>query len=187
MIMRGTIAVVAGAAAISAAIVVGSLAARGSDASGWLLAARYTARFSFVILLGAFIGPGWIRGVAGPVERAGIMAFGAAHGIHLAALTTYRIVAGTVPGTAAFVVGGAGYALLGALLIAIARGRVNRAFGSAALHYLLAVFLLTYARKIGTPDQHWVGVVGTAVCGAAFVLRHLPRKSLKSTAGSTAA
>jgi len=167
-----TAAAIAGACLAIAA----PLAWSGWDTQGWLLAARYTARLSFLVILVAFVAVPWTRSSDPGPERSAILAFGAAHGIHLGALITYRAIAGTMPSASGLVIGGAGYALLAVMVVFIVRGKTSRAFQAGALHYLLVVFLLTYATKISTVDQHWAGLIGASICGAALMLRHLGKR-----------
>lgn len=164
-----------GAIAAASAVIALSLAFHGTGDAGWLLAAQYTARFAFALFLVAFLGPAWLPGFDDAAERAAILAFGAAHAIHLGALITYRAIAGTIPSASGLVIGGAGYVMLVAMMLLIARGRASRAFRSGVLHYLAVVFLLTYATKIPTGDQHGAGVMGTSACVIAFGLRHARR------------
>jgi len=163
----------AGAAGISVVITALTLTVFGPAAQGWLLTARYTARYSFALFFGAFVGPKWSRGDAPAIERAGILAFASAHGVHLAVLTTYRIVDGSVPAVSGLVVGGLGYALLALLVMLALRGPVPNGMRSGVLHYLFGVFALTYALKISSTDQHAAGIAGVVACGAALVLRHM--------------
>ncbi len=162
---------VTGASAIAAAIVAGSLWFAEVNVEGWLLAARYTARWSFAVFLAAYLGPAIVRGFGEARTRTAILAFGAVHGIHLGALVTYRIVAGETPPTTALAVGGLAYALIVVLVVAELRRKSGRVLRAVTLHYALAVFVVTYAARLSSTDQYWVGVVGVAMGAAALVVR----------------
>jgi len=161
----------AGCAGVAALVTAITLVAAGPDIHGWLLAARYTARFSFATFLVAFLGPRCVPGRLGGKESALIIGFAAAHGIHFLVLVTYRLVEGSVPPASSLAVGGIGYVSLGLLAFLTLRGSVSGWIGSAVLNYLLAVFVLTYVLKIPLPDQYVVGVAGTVVGVAAYVAR----------------
>ncbi len=164
-------AYVAGAAGVSAAITAGTLAVFGPAVEGWLLAARYTARWSFVVFLGAFLGTALVRALCEAKTRAAILAFGAVHGIHLGVLVTYRIIAGETPPVTALAVGGFAYGLIAALMVAELVRRSGPVFRGVVLHYALLVFVLTYASRLNAPETEWVGIIGVGVGAAAFLLR----------------
>jgi len=158
------------AAAIASSIIVLSVIAGGADATGWLYAARYTARWSFVVFLAAFLGPALARFDEARTREA-ILAFGAVHGIHLGALVTYRVVAGEAPPLVALVVGGLAYALIAALIVAEVRGRSGPRLRAAAMSYAWFVFVVTYADRLGAAETRWVGIVGVGVGVAAVAVR----------------
>src|SRR5262249_51404182 len=86
----------AAAAVAGAAIWLGR--AIGSDVTeGWLLAARYTARVSFLLFLPVYCASSWHRLRPGPASRAVLanrrslgLAFASAHTVHLGALSMFR-------------------------------------------------------------------------------------------------
>lgn len=163
--------VVGGASMIALVVMAASLVYAGADVEGWLLAARYTARWSFMVFLAAYLGPVLVRGLGEADMRAVILAFGAVHGIHLAALVTYRMVVGEAPGLDALAVGGLAYGLIAVLVTAEWLQKSGRVLRAVALHYAWFVFVLTYATRLGTADLHWVGMTGVAVGLVAFVIR----------------
>jgi hypothetical protein len=112
-----------------------------------------------------------VRGIGDAGTRATILAFGAVHGIHLGALVTYRVVVDETPEAGALAVGGLAYALIAALMVAEIFNKSGRVLRSVALHYALVVFVLTYATRLNSSEQYWVGVIGVAVGGAAFLIR----------------
>lgn len=159
------------AAGVAAATTAASLALFSPTTDGWLHAARYTARWSFIVFLVAFLGPVLMRGFDETRTRAAILAFGAAHGIHLAVLVTYRVVVGETPPVTALVVGGLAYGLIVALMVAELVRRSGPVFRAVTLHYALLVFVLTYASRLNAPETKWVGIIGVGVGIAAFLLR----------------
>lgn len=162
---------VAGASFVAVCVIGASLAAAGPDAQGWLLAARYTARWSFVVFLVAFLGPVIAPGFNEAGTRAAILAFGAVHGIHLGALVTYRVVTGEAPGPDALAVGGLAYGLIAVLVAAELLGKSGRALRAVALHYAWFVFVLTYATRLGSAETRWVGIVGMGAGVGALITR----------------
>lgn len=162
---------VAGTSLVAVCVIGTSLAITGPGAEGWLLAARYTARWSFAVFLVAFLGPVVARSFGESHARTAILAFGAVHGIHLGALGTYRVVAGEPPGLDALAVGGLAYGLIAVLVGAELAGKSGRVLRAVGLYYAWFVFVLTYATRLGTADLHWVGVTGVAVGAAAILVR----------------
>jgi methionine sulfoxide reductase heme-binding subunit len=92
---------------------------------GWLHAARYTARFSFVIFLAVFLSRPWhqlwpSRTTLWAVlhRRALGLAFATAHFIHLYALTRFRLESEQMPRLRLPLIGGVGaYVLLAAMAV----------------------------------------------------------------------
>ena len=82
----------------------------------WLLATRYTARFSFPVFLLAFTASSWARLVPGRRTRALVRArrglglgFATAHTVHLAALAIYNAIVANVPSLTTLAGGGVAY------------------------------------------------------------------------------
>jgi sulfoxide reductase heme-binding subunit YedZ len=163
--------------------------ARGGDrATGWQLAARYTARVAFPLFLAIFVAGPWRRLAPGPVprwlvaRRRGLgLAFVGMFTVHLAALASYALVRGQAPGVATLVVGGGAFAALSALALTSRDAAVRRlgarrwrrlhAFG---LYYLWAIFTLTYAGRLARAPGFYVGFA--LVCVAALALRIAGRR-----------
>ena len=61
----------------------------GNVPENWLLSARYTARFAFVLFLVPFVLPKWIARFGDASIRDSLLAFATAHTVHLGVLITY--------------------------------------------------------------------------------------------------
>jgi sulfoxide reductase heme-binding subunit YedZ len=176
-----------------------SLRAFGTDADGWQMAARHTARLSFFLLLTAYlIGPAAALApsrftAALKLERRGFgLAFAGAHFVHLGALVMFLQVSGDAASLPTLVVGGLGYVLI-ALMAATSNDVSVRALGLAnwrrlhafALHYAWLVFVITYARRIASYPDKPEYVVLLACAFAALAIRlAAPRSSTAAVANS---
>jgi methionine sulfoxide reductase heme-binding subunit len=149
-------------------VIAASLQAFGQEAFGWQMAARFTARLSFLMFLIPYLASSFAillpSGATRSLvrERRGFgLAFAGAHFVHLGALSTFMVVAGEAPGVPQLVFGGFGYVMI-ALMAATSNDWSVRKLGAnwARLHafglnYVWFVFVvLTYARRIATfPDK----------------------------------
>lgn len=170
-------------AALTVAVL--SLQTFGATADGWQMAARYTARLSFFLLLMAYLiapvaalAPSRIT-AALKVERRGFgLAFAGAHFVHLAALIMFLQVSGSPAQLPTLVIGGFGYVLI-ALMAATSNDFSVRALGPViwrrlhafALHYVWLVFVITYARRIASFPDRPEYVVLLACALAALAIR----------------
>jgi DMSO/TMAO reductase YedYZ heme-binding membrane subunit len=154
-------ALAVGAVAGAGAVAVG-LAAGGAGAEGWQLAARYTARVSFLLFLPVYLASPLRRLAPGPATRALVarrralgLGFAAAHVVHLGALLRFARLSGEPPDLPALVVGGAAYAALLAMAAtsndaAVRRlGRSWRVLHRTGLHLLWFVFAFSYLGRLG--------------------------------------
>jgi len=149
------------AAALGALLAVGyALDAGTSHAESWQLAARYTARLSFMIFLLVFVLRSWNSLAPSVLSRRLLrrrrslgLAFATAHTVHLAALTTFFAVKGTRPEPITVVVGGGAYLTLYAMAAtstdaAVRRlGRNWRRLHTFGVYYLWFVFAFTYGTR----------------------------------------
>jgi len=171
-------AVLAAAAIFAAlAVMVAPLLVYGADPETWRYSARYTARFSFGLLLIVLVAPARVQRFGDAATRDTFFAFAAAHIVHLGALATYRILTSQVPDAAALAVGGLAYGFLAYVAIALLFGRPPGRALNIAAYYLIIVAAITYATRIPVDESRLVGVVGLTACAAALVLRHLPRRA----------
>ena len=177
---RRTIVWIAIAAALSLTVVLTTLAFQGFDAGGWLLCARYTARFSFFCFLLAFLTPKWIPNVGDQESRDLFLAFAAAHFVHFGALMKYLSESAIEMNTGQETVGALAYLILVSLVIWLVRGRRFHRFHGPLVHYILLVFALTYGSRLPNEESRIVGIVGVGTAILALALRHLPKSAVKT-------
>lgn len=169
--------------ALGGATVGAALAAFGPNAEGWQMAARYTARVSFLLFIAVYLTAPAARAFAwvAPLkrERRGLgLAFAAAHYIHLGALVTYFQVAGTTPSLLSVTLGGFAFVLI-AIMAATSNDASVRALGpmnwrrlhTFGLHYVWFIFAATYARRIAANPDMPEYVILLALALAALVVR----------------
>jgi hypothetical protein len=136
------------------------LAAGTGVVEGWQLAARYTARLSFLTFLPFYVAPA-LGGALDALVRhrcAVGLAFASVHTVHLVALTTFLVVAGEAPSPIAIVLGGGGYVVMYAMVLtrhAARRGRgpAVRRLHALGPHFLWLVFALTYLNRVASSSD----------------------------------
>jgi len=119
------VALCAVAAVGASSIIATSLAAYPVPSDGWQHAARYTARFSFVIFLAVFLARPWHQFWPSQTTRWAVLhrrglglAFATAHLIHLYALTRFRLDNKQMPTLGLALVSGVGaYVLIAAMAV----------------------------------------------------------------------
>jgi DMSO/TMAO reductase YedYZ heme-binding membrane subunit len=167
----------AGAAAVAA-----SLTAYGTNAEGWQMAARYTARTSFVLFLVVYLAQPITRLIPAAVpikrERRGLgLAFAGAHFIHLIALTVALSLLGDPPKLVTVTLGGFAFVVIAAMA-ATSNDDAVRSLGANwrrlhtfGLHYVWFIFVATYAGRVASnPNMpEYVVLIGAAI--AALLLR----------------
>jgi DMSO/TMAO reductase YedYZ heme-binding membrane subunit len=158
-----------------AAVLVG-LGAGGPGAEGLRLAARYTARFSFLLFLPVFVASAW-HGLAPSAasrfalrrRRALGLGFASAHAVHLGALTAALRAAGEAPDAAAAVVGGGAYVATFAMAAtsndaAVRKlGRHWRTLHRVGVHWIWFVFAFSYAGRVAAGDLFFAPFVALAL------------------------
>ena len=153
-------------AALSFSTVGASLVLWGPDAEGWLHAARYTARLSFLIFLAPFLASSLVYWLPSPTTRwirakrryLGL-SFALAHFVHLAALIIYLELSGDGRSLITILGGGGAYVMI-ALMALTSNDWSVRTLGPKAwgwLHWLGVwdiwfVFTFTYFGRF-TKDQ----------------------------------
>jgi hypothetical protein len=168
-------ALLAAAATIAAlAVMIAPLLLFGTDQDTWRYSARYTARFSFGLLLIVLVSPARQQRFDAAPTRDAFLAFAAAHIVHLGALATYRYFSNQPPDALAIAVGGTAYGLLAAFALGMLFGRPPGRALPYLLHYLVIVAAITYAMRLPEPETRLIGIVGLAACATALALRHLP-------------
>lgn len=137
------------------------LAAGAAPDERWQLAARYTARLSFLLFLPVYAASAWHRLAPSAASRfvmrrrrAFGLGFATAHTVHLCALTTYQVTVEKWPDAATLIVGGGAYAAMFAMAAtsndaAVRRlGRSWRRLHSVGIHWLWFVFTFSYAGRV---------------------------------------
>ena len=169
---------------LGAAVTGSMLSAHGFTTEGWQLAARYTARTSFLLFLWPYLASSlarlWPNGVTRTVlrERRGFgLAFAGAHGVHFAALVMFFQVSGETPSPVTLALGGFGYVLV-ALMAATSNNASVRLLGrnwprlhTFALHYVWFIFVATYAGRIAKHPDMGEYVVLISLAFAALAVR----------------
>ena len=157
-----TILAFCGAAALGAtvAMLVGHQLAA-TPVEQWRLAARYTARFGFPILLLAFVVSSWHRLAPSAASRFLLirrraigLAFATSHTIHLGALITFNVVAGEVPGLVTLAGGGGAYVMMFAMAATSNDASVRRLgrnwvrLHTVGIYWLWYIFTFSYAGRV---------------------------------------
>ena len=181
------IAFAAGVAAIALGATVGADALEQSR-----LAARWTARVSFLVFLIVYCAPAATQLFPSPVTKAVLrrrrqwgLAFALAHGIHLAALTHYMLLSGEGRPVPVWILTGTAYALTFALALTSndASQRLLRRWWKrlhrTGIHYIWFIFLLSYASRIPDPARMHIGLVFVPIVLAALGLRLAARMSTR--------
>jgi len=171
------------ACSFAAALVAGTAAALGlslgaDTKEGWQLAARYTARVGFLVFfMPVFAASAWHRLAPSPLSRwvmvrrrALGLAFATSHTIHLVALTTFNVVAGTVPDLPTLVGGGGAYLMMFAM-VATSNDAAVRRLGTqrwqrlhrVGIYWLWFIFTFSYAGRIAEGRLAFLPFLGIAL------------------------
>lgn len=151
---------------------------------GWHLATRWTARAGFPLLIVAYsasslarLWPGKATGALLRDRRWWGLGFALCHTAHLCALINYfRALGEPIPPIALYG-GGAAYVLMYAMALTSfpaaqrAMGHWWKRLHSAGIHYLFAIFALSYLGKAFVPESRAIGIGYGAVAIAALGLR----------------
>lgn len=193
--------------ACAAALVVAAAAAafgwsRGADAAeGWQLAARYTARWSFLILIPVFFAGPWQRLAPNPATRALVrhrralgLAFATAHTVHLGMIVRFQLEKGLWPNAVTLIGGGGAYLMMFALAATSHHAAVRRLGGRAWLrlhrvgvHWLWFVFTTSYAGRVAGGQLDFVPLFALALGGYGIrIAAWRARRSSRSRAAAEA-
>ena len=161
----------------------------GSDAEGWQLAARWTARAGFPIFLVTYAASSLFRIFPSETTRTFLrtrrqwgLGFALAHTIHLFALVTYFRVSGQTPNPVTLVGGGFGYAILYAMVLTSNDASMRlldrnwKRLHRFGIHTLWIIYTFSYARRIMMPELRLIGATFTALALTALMLRFMPRR-----------
>lgn len=144
----------------------------------WQLAARYTARLSFLLFLPVYVASSWNQLAPSVAARFAFkrrrslgLAFATAHTIHLGALTTYSILAAKMPSPSTLIVGGGAYVAMFAMVAtsndaAVRRlGKRWRTLHRVGVHWLWFVFAFSYGGRVAGGDLNFVPLFAAAIGG----------------------
>jgi DMSO/TMAO reductase YedYZ heme-binding membrane subunit len=182
------VALCAVAAAGATGIIAVSIAADPVLTEGWRHAARYTARFSFLIFLAVFVVRPWHQLWPSQTTRWAVLhrralglAFATAHFIHLCALTRFRMESAQMPTFGVQLLGGAGaYVLLAAMALTSNDASVRvlgmrnwKRLHTIGIYWIWFFFLEVYGVRIAAGNLFFVPFALVAV--AALLLRAAAR------------
>ena len=188
---------IAGAASVLA--VVAGVAVGASAEEGAKLAARYTARIAFPLLILNYLASSLVTLWPGEGTRALLrqrrhwgLGFALAHFVHLGALVGFFVLIGERPDVFTMVGGGLAYVLLAAMA-ATSTDAARRALGpwwkrlhTAGIHWLWIVFAFTYLGRLSDPERFVQGAVLLPVALAALLLRLAAAWKRRRAGGATA-
>ena len=175
-ITRRTLIWILFSAVLSLTVLLATLLIWGHNEDGWLLCARYTARFSFVCFLLSFLAPKWAPNFSQQDARDAFLAFAAAHIIHFGALMTYLQISDTAMNPGQLTFGSAAYLILVGLTVGLLTGKNFTRFHAPMVHYILFVFALTYSTRLPDEESRIVGILGVGTALLALALRHIPQR-----------
>ncbi len=150
------------AALLGAAAVLHGVLSAPDVAGSWQLAARYTARFSFLVFAVVYGASSWHRLLPSRASRWVMrrrrslgLAFATAHTIHLGALVQFVRERGEMPDLVTLGVGGGAFLAMYALAATSSDAAVRRLGGARwqrlhrfGVHYLWFVFAFTYLGRM---------------------------------------
>ncbi len=155
-----------------------------SRSESWQLAARWTARVGFPIFILTYSASSLGRLWHSPLTRSiwrdrrwWGLGFAAAHTVHLFALITFLRISGETRPVPVLLGGGFGYVLLYAMVLTSddaamrALGKNWKRLHTLGIHWLWAVFFISYLGRVFKPESHMVGLVGTGISLTALGLR----------------
>ncbi len=154
------------------------------EETGWLLAARYTARASFAVFLIAYSASSLLRLWPNGMTKALVryrrqwgLGFALAHTIHLAALAYYNIIILNMPGLQSLIGGGLAYGLMFVMAATSnnasmhVMGRWWKRVHIAGIHWIWFVFTISYFGRLFDPNRWAQGAMLFPLCMAALGLR----------------
>jgi sulfoxide reductase heme-binding subunit YedZ len=191
-----TVALCAVAAAGASSIIAASIAEYSVLTEGWRHAARYTARFSFMIFLAVFVARPWHQLWPSQTTRWAVLhrhalglAFATAHFIHLYALTRFRLESAQMPNLGVQLIGGFGAYVLLAAMAATSNDASVRVLGirnwkrlhTVGIYWIWFIFLATYVARIAAGSLFFVPFALAAL--AALALRVAARVRARAHGG----
>ena len=187
--------VLLGLAALASGLLSGS-----APTEGWQLAARWTARAGFPLLILTYSASSLARLWPGPETRALLrerrywgLGFAACHMIHLVALITFLRLSGTQRPLSTLLGGGLAYLLLIAMALTSTDAAMRRLgtwwkrLHTFGIHWLWFIFAFSYVGRIARPETRMIGLLGGGIAIAALGLRIAARVKTRRSASASSA
>lgn len=173
--------IAAGIAALTLSLSVGS-----GPVEQWGLAARWTARAGFPLLIAAYVSRplaqlwpnDFAKGMLARRRWIGL-GFAASHTVHLVALTMALKVAGESPSVPTLVGGGGAYAIMYLMALTSNRaamqamGKWWKVLHRTGIHWLWFVFAFSYFGRIFDPERAATGLLLFPIAVGAGLIRFL--------------
>lgn len=164
--------------------VLAGFAAGTSEIEQWQLAARWTARIGFPLLILTYSASSLLRLVPGDLTKALVrdrrwwgLGFAMSHTVHLGALVTFLVLSNDPPTLKTLVGGGMGYVLLYPMAFTSndaarrAMGRNWKRLHTLGIHWLWAVFTFSYAGRVAAGVEMPYAAPALAIAVGALALR----------------
>lgn len=150
----------------------------------WGLAARFTARVGFPLLILAYVArplnqlvhTNWSRTLLARRKWIGL-GFAMSHTVHLGALVTALNVAGETRPIGVFIGGGLGYAMLYVMAFTSNQAAMKalgvwwKRLHRFGIHYLWFIFALSYFGRLFNPELMAQGLAGSTIAFGAAAIR----------------
>jgi DMSO/TMAO reductase YedYZ heme-binding membrane subunit len=174
-----------GAAALAGTVVIlASLAAFPGANDGWLHAARYTARLSFLFFVPVFFARAWNQLAPSAASRWALrnrrylgLAFATAHFVHLFALTRFNVATDQVPDTVTLVGGGGAYVFIAAMAatsndwsVRTLGARNWKRLHAVGIFWIWGVFTFSYFGRVAEGQLFFLPFFAIALAGLALRL-----------------
>jgi methionine sulfoxide reductase heme-binding subunit len=164
-----------------------------SEANGWQLAARWTARVGFPVFLVTYSASSLYRVFPNDVTRHLLrtrrqwgLGFALAHTIHLFALITYFRISGVSPNPVTLIGGGFGYVILYAMALTSndwAMAKLDRNWKRLhrlGIHTLWGIYVFSYLGRLVKPHPEPVVHIYMALALTALMLRFMLRRRVSA-------
>ena len=175
-----------------AAVILGLRIGDGS-VEQWGLAARWTARVGFPLLIAAYVARPLVQLWPSPFAKGMLLrrrwiglGFAASHTVHLVALTMAQTVAGRSPSLPTLVGGGGAYVMLYLMALTSndaamqALGKWWKRLHRVGIHWLWFVFAFSYLGRIFDPQRATIGYLFFPIAMGAALIRFLAWRQSRS-------
>jgi DMSO/TMAO reductase YedYZ heme-binding membrane subunit len=172
------------AALVGTGVILASLAAFPAVSDGWLHAARYTARLSFLFFVPVFYARAWHQLRPSTASRWTVrnrrylgLAFATAHLVHLFALTRFNVATDQVPDVVTLVGGGGAYVFIAAMAatsndwsVRTLGARNWKRLHTVGIFWIWGVFTFSYFGRVAEGQLFFVPFLAVALAGLALRL-----------------